>query len=189
MKKVYFGREEFQLMVKQALADTIHHGRKVTLQKLAIVGLGFIIGLWPGSIGPSEKLYEEHGKVSPSFFLFFSFLFLTNVSSVSQDTGCRSVSTQANVLAGPCSDLALQGKPPPYFTTPSLINVFVRAITIPSMPWRGALCSNQSRTGTTLHSMSHFGWSCIFLSTVPFEMSMWVFSFHSRKPFWCSVTD
>jgi len=45
MKKVYFGREEFQLMVKQALADTIHHGRKVTLQKLAIVGLGFIIGL------------------------------------------------------------------------------------------------------------------------------------------------
>ena len=45
MKKVYFGREEFQLMVKQALADTIHHGRKVTLQKLAIVGLRFIIGL------------------------------------------------------------------------------------------------------------------------------------------------
>jgi hypothetical protein len=29
-KKIYFGCEEFQLMVEQALADTIHRGHKVT---------------------------------------------------------------------------------------------------------------------------------------------------------------
>ena len=77
-KKDYFGREEFQLMVEQALADTMHHGRKVTLQKLAVVGLAFIIGLRSGSIGPSEKLYEEHEKVSPSLLLVVSFFRLTS---------------------------------------------------------------------------------------------------------------
>ena len=69
--KTYFGREEYQLMVKQAPNDSLLHGRKVTVQKITVVGLGFIIGLRPGSLGPSEKLYEEHEKVRRLFFSFF----------------------------------------------------------------------------------------------------------------------
>jgi len=82
-KKIYFSREEFQLMVEQALDDTVIHGCKITLQWLAILGLAFIIGLRPGSLGPSEKLYEEQEKVGHSQkpFAFFCW---PSVSSVSQ---------------------------------------------------------------------------------------------------------
>lgn len=50
-------------MVEQALNDTTLHGRKITLQKLAVIGLAFIIGLRPSSLGPCEKFYEEQEKV------------------------------------------------------------------------------------------------------------------------------
>ncbi|KIM48823.1 hypothetical protein M413DRAFT_6130 [Hebeloma cylindrosporum] len=60
--KVYFSHEEFQLIIKQALEDTKVSGRKITLQRLAVVGPAFIIALRPSSLGPCEKEYEEHGK-------------------------------------------------------------------------------------------------------------------------------
>jgi hypothetical protein len=69
-KKNYFGREEFQLMVEQALDDTKLSGRKITIQRIAIIALAFIIGLRPSSLGPCEKAYEEQEKARYSQNLF-----------------------------------------------------------------------------------------------------------------------
>jgi hypothetical protein len=56
--KTYFGIEELQLIIEQALEDTKLAGRASAIQRIAITIVSCMTGLRPSSLGPCNKTYE-----------------------------------------------------------------------------------------------------------------------------------
>ncbi|KIM43874.1 hypothetical protein M413DRAFT_9764 [Hebeloma cylindrosporum] len=60
--KTYFGVEELQLIIEQALEDTKLSGRASAIQRITITVICCMTGLRPSSLGPSNKTYGAQGK-------------------------------------------------------------------------------------------------------------------------------
>ncbi|KDQ54049.1 hypothetical protein JAAARDRAFT_409352 [Jaapia argillacea MUCL 33604] len=55
--KIFYGREEVQLLLEEAISNSVHNGRLVKIQHRCMLAISFITGVRPSTLGPSHKDY------------------------------------------------------------------------------------------------------------------------------------
>jgi len=65
--KVFFGRSELQVLIEMALSRSETHNRIMAIQLVVGLLIGFYTGVRPGTLGYSEAMYKDLGKVRIQF--------------------------------------------------------------------------------------------------------------------------